>query len=633
MIMSATINGVKHDVRLSKGVITRSLAHRDAVQNASGIARAAMALQANERELADCMLLLEETAKAAREGSAKFRSSTQSESCTAPDAVHMHETKGEETAAVELLWKTNLTPLPKVAPKTYDAARKGEDSAKWHQAEEKEWNGLWRMGAFEDDGMFGQKLHHLIWLYKVKADGTPKVRLVLDRRRQDPETYGDISSPTMRLTSFRVLLALAAQKGWDVYADDATQAFLNAARPDSKPLWASYPQGHRRPGRSLLLKKMLYGLHDAPMGWYLEVKKHLVEEQGLVQSPNDECLFYNTQGTLYVIVHVDDFAATGEAGALEQYRKDLYERFAMTGGPIKEYFGLDVTVDKEKGVVKLSAEHHLEKIMAKLKLPPRPFMTPMDAEEQLPRHKGVCTNLPLQKRYRTLVGSAQHAAVTCRPDAAAAVRALASHLVHPSEIHEKAAERCLQYLYHTRKEALEFHRHGNKGDPILTTFYGTCDASHNTTHDSKGITGWAYQIGNGTVAWKCKAQAIVALSSCEAELIAIDDAVRELRFLHKLLEDFGQHVTTTPTIIGQDNTSTITLCESRHFNQRTKHLALRYHHVGDEIRKGTVKLRYLCTEDMTADILTKALYKDQHIKHRDVLLGHIQLKWNESTDS
>ena len=167
VIMSATINGVKHDVRLSKGVITRSLAHRDAVQNASGIARAAMALQANERELADCMLLLEETAKAAREGSAKFRSSTQSESCTAPDAVHMHETKGEETAAVELLWKTNLTPLPKVAPKTYDAARKGEDSAKWQQAEEKEWNGLWRMGAFEDDGMFGQKLHHLIWLYKV----------------------------------------------------------------------------------------------------------------------------------------------------------------------------------------------------------------------------------------------------------------------------------------------------------------------------------------------------------------------------------------------------------------------------------------------------------------------------------
>ena len=75
----------------------------------------------------------------------------------------------------------------------------------------------------------------------------------------------------------------------------------------------------------------------------------------------------------------------------------------------------------------------------------------------------------------------------------------------------KAAERYLQYLYHTRKEALEFHRHG----------------------DAKEITGWAYQIGNGTVAWKCKAQAIVALSSCEAELIAIDDAVRELRFLHK----------------------------------------------------------------------------------------------------
>ena len=118
------------------------------------------------------------------------------------------------------------------APKHFDAARKGAHSAKWTASETKEWQGLWNMGAFEDDQARGQKLHHLIWTYKIKSDGTLKSRLVLDGRRQDPNTYDDIRSPTMKLTSFRVMLALAAQKGWNIFADDATQAFLNTSRPD-----------------------------------------------------------------------------------------------------------------------------------------------------------------------------------------------------------------------------------------------------------------------------------------------------------------------------------------------------------------------------------------------------------------
>ena len=157
---------------------------------------------------------------------------------------------------------------------------------------------------------------------------------------------------------------------------------------------------------------------------------------------------------------------------------------------------------------------------------------------------------------------------------------------------------------------------------MLASFYGTCDASHNVTCDSKGVTGWAYLLGNGAVCWKSKAQPIVALSSTESELIAIDGAVRELRFLHKLLKDFGQQ-TTDPTTLAQDNMSTIHLCNSEHFNARTRHVALRYHYVGDQIRAGIIKIKYLSTLDMTADALTKPLPVHSHIRHREVLLGHV----------
>ena len=114
-------------------------------------------------------------------------------------------------------------------------------------------------------------------------DSTFKARLCLDGRRQDPSTYSNISSPTMQMASMRILLALAAHKGWSVYADDAAQAFLNAPRPADQPLYVSYPEGYKnnKKGKCMLLRKMLYGLHDAPMGWFQEVRKHLVNEQGM----------------------------------------------------------------------------------------------------------------------------------------------------------------------------------------------------------------------------------------------------------------------------------------------------------------------------------------------------------------
>ena len=91
-----------------------------------------------------------------------------------------------------------------------------------------------------------------------------------------------------------------------------------------------------------------------------------------------------------------------------------------------------------------------------------------------------------------------------------------------------------------------------------------------------------------------------------------------------LLVDDGQQVTRRPTLVGQDSMGTIELCKSRHFNARTKHDALRYHHVGDQQRAGVVKIAYLPTDDMPADLLTKALRVGPFQRHRAVLLGSWQ---------
>jgi hypothetical protein len=172
----------------------------------------------------------------------------------------------EALAAGKISLTTKSEDIP--TPKSQKQAHSGPHRAQWLESERKEWDGLWAKGAFQDVPYEGQRLHHLLWVYKVKSDGLCKSRLCADGRQQDPSTYGDIASPTMRTTSFRLLLALAALKKWAVYADDATQAFLNAVRPKDKPLWAAYPSSFRNPGRCLLVLRQLYGLHDAPMGFF-----------------------------------------------------------------------------------------------------------------------------------------------------------------------------------------------------------------------------------------------------------------------------------------------------------------------------------------------------------------------------
>ena len=587
-----------------------------------------------------------------------------------PPAVQLEASKGvrrslrtkqKETAQtallshrqeIEKIWRAYTTQvLTAPDPKSVRDAMSREDSTNWKKAMNKEWTGLWMKEAFERQEWQGQKLHRMMWVFKRKNDGTYKARLVFDGRRQDPATYSDIHSPTMKLTSFRVLLAIATQNGWRVWADDATQAFLNAKRPADKPLYAAYPAGFDTPAAAtlqacqatkrsksensnkgkhnkmrnsprhcLLVKRQLYGLHDAPMGWYLEVQKHMLE-QGFKQSKNDQCLFHKPG--CYVVCHVDDFASTGDPATVAEFRRNIHAKFKMTGSEINEYYGLQISQDLEKGEGSISCEKYIERAMQKLELSTKQWATPMeqylDLPVRLPEEK---PDPALHRRFRQIVGCAMHPSVTCRPDVSAAVRALSVHLQNPGQEHIKAAERVMQYLHCTKQLKLTYRR----SEDLMSSFFGTCDAAHNVTKDAKGITGWSYQLGQGSICWKCRTQGLTAMSSTEAELIAVDEAAREAQYLHKLLKDFGIQVSDhLPTFIGQDNMSTIALIQSSHWNARTKHVSLRFHHTGELQRNGEIKVQYLQTDQMPADLLTKPLASEPFRRHRAVLLGHEQL--------
>ena len=108
------------------------------------------------------------------------------------------------------------------------------------------------------------------------------------------------------------------------------------------------------------------------------------------------------------------------------------------------------------------------------------------------------------------------------------------------------------------------------------------------------------------ISWKSKKQAIVALSTCEAEYIALTYSIQESLFLKQLLCDM-LNLCDVKVTIGVDNQSAIKLSKNPVSHQRSKHIDIKYHFIRDVIAKGIIELYYVPSQINVADLFTKPL--------------------------
>ena len=107
---------------------------------------------------------------------------------------------------------------------------------------------------------------------------------------------------------------------------------------------------------------------------------------------------------------------------------------------------------------------------------------------------------------------------------------------------------------------------------------------------------------------------MVALSTTESEYIGLSIAGQHLAWLRTFFAELG-HPQEQPTDLGNDNMAAIILSKDPQFRARTKHIQRKYHFVRDDlIAKGEAIVRYVPTDDMVADIFTKALPHEKHWK-------------------
>uniref|UniRef100_A0A7M5V2B3 Polyprotein n=1 Tax=Clytia hemisphaerica TaxID=252671 RepID=A0A7M5V2B3_9CNID len=154
--------------------------------------------------------------------------------------------------------------------------------------------------------------------------------------------------------------------------------------------------------------------------------------------------------------------------------------------------------------------------------------------------------------------------------------------------HWIGVKRVLRYLKGTLDYGL-IYEGSESGDILL---HGFADADWAGDIDTrKSTSGYVFKVGNSTVSWKSKRQSIVALSTTEAEYVALSQATQEVIWLRTLFKgmDFEQ---TDPSKMFEDNQGAIDLAKNPTHHSRTKHIDIKFHHVRDAVAKKVIDLEY-----------------------------------------
>jgi hypothetical protein len=215
-----------------------------------------------------------------------------------------------------------------------------------------------------------------------------------------------------------------------------------------------------------------------------------------------------------------------------------------------------------------------------------------------------------------VIGSLLWIARATRPDILYAVIYLARFSACYEEAHFAAAKRIIRYLVTTVDRKLTYRK--QETCPMDLIVYSDSDWASDK-NDRKSFAGFVVYLNRCPISWGCKKQVTVALSSTEAEYMALSDATREILYVVQLLTEFVHLV--RPVALNIDNKGAGHIAENNVNNKLTKHIDVRYHFVREHIESGLVELFYVPTAFNIADIFTKALGADVFEKLRDMVLG------------
>ncbi|GJX94825.1 retrovirus-related pol polyprotein from transposon TNT 1-94 [Tanacetum coccineum] len=450
----------------------------------------------------------------------------------------------------------------------------------------------------------------LKWIYKVKLDELGgilknKTRLVARGYRQEEGIdFEESFALVARLEAIRIFLAFAAHMNMVVYQMDVKTAFLNGNLREE--VYVSQPDGFvdkDKPNHVYKLKKALYGLKQAPRAWYDMLSSFLIS-QDFSKGSVDPTLFIRRDGKelLLVQIYVDDIIFAASTPELcDLFFKIMCSKFKMSMmGKILFFLGLQIS-QSPRGIFINQSKYALESLKKYGFDSCDPVDTPMVEKSKLDEDKEGKAVDP--SHYRGMIGTLLYLTAS-RPDLQFAICMCARYQARPTEKHLHAVKRIFRYLRGTVNRVLWY----SKDSSIALTAFANAD--HVGCQDTRCSTSGSMQfLGDRLISWSSKRQKSAAISSTEAEYIALSGCCAQILWMRSQLTDYGFGFNKIPMYC--DNKSVIALCCNNVQHSRSKHIDIRFHFIKDHVENGVIDLYFVNTEYQLADIFTKALGRER----------------------
>ncbi|GJY17776.1 retrovirus-related pol polyprotein from transposon TNT 1-94 [Tanacetum coccineum] len=345
-----------------------------------------------------------------------------------------------------------------------------------------------------------------------------------------------------------------------VYQIDVKTAFLNGILREE--VYVSQPDGfvdQDNLNHEYKLKKALYGLKQAPRAWYDLLSKFLLSQE-FSKGTVDPTLFIRRQGKDILLISQ---SPRGIFINQSKYALESLKKYGMeSSDPVDT-----LMVEKSK----------------------------LDEDTQ---GKAVDPT-----HYRGMVGTIMYLTAS-RPDLTFVVCMCAWYQEKPTKKHLHAVKRIFKYLRGTVNRGLWYPKDSSTA---LTAY---ADADHAGCQDTRRSTSGCMQLlGERLVNWSSKRQKSIAISSTEAEYIALSCCCAQVLWMRSQLTDYGLGF--NKILMCCDNKSTIALCCNNVQHSRSKHIDIRFHFIKEQVENGVVELYFVNTEYQLADIFTKALGRER----------------------
>ena len=424
----------------------------------------------------------------------------------------------------------------------------------------------------------------------------------------------------MRITSVHLVLAIVAHMDLELYQMDVKTAFLNGELDEE--IYMDQPLGFESKGQErkvFKLKRSIYGFKQASRQWNIKFHQ-AIQRDGFTMMEEDHCVYLKRSSDGFVILslYVDDILIAGNGKEMiDTTKKWLSSNFEMKDmGEASYVLGVKIIRDRAKRLLGLSQETYIKKMLERYRMQDsKPMDTPV--EKSLSLSLDMCPKTPEEKEkmsrvpYASVVGSLMYAMMCTRPDICYAIGLVSRFQSNPGQKHWMAVNRILRYLKGTSNYMLFYQ--GKKDLRLI----GYSDADWGGDVDQcKSTLGYAFLLNDSTILWSSKKQSCVALSTMEAEYVACSAATQDAIWLRSFL----QHLEIVksaldPVTIFYDNTAALAVAKDPKYHGKTKHIKKRHNYIRDSITDKDVVQKYISTNNMVVDPLTKPIARDVFIRH------------------